>query len=747
MLNLKKYDISYKHSVENWDEAVPLGNGKLGTLVYGDGSPLKLSVDRVDLWDERPHPNTLDKGFTFKNLVKLSRSGKQEDWEERKRLFEIIAADKAYPTKLTAGRLELDFGVKTDDIQTHLSIQEAVASVLVNGGKTGKAELFLSATKFVGVARVWGNYQLKFHIPMYLSGDENGKWGNYSGIGDTKRDGCLRYPRAETVAENGYYYYKQPTLEDFSFGIVALKKDFGEYSEIYYTIGTSKDSEDFIATAKAELASVAEIGYETLKAEHIAWWKKYWAKSEISIGEPLLEKTYYRSYYLFASCSRKGYYPMPLQGVWTADNDSIPPWKGDYHHDTNTQLSYQSFLKGNRMEEGSCFIDYLWNLREVFQDFAKSFYGVKGLIIPATSTLNGKPLGGWAHYTLSPTMTIWTAQSFDEYWLYTGDKKFLRTRAYPFFKAVGEAIYALLEEKDGKLYLPLSSSPEIYDATRKAYLQPNSNFDLALLIYLFKTLKNYAEILGKNAEKYEKILSKLDAIAIDEEGVIMLDKTQRLPESHRHFSHVMCLYPLHLINYDSEENKRIYENTMLHLEQLGTGWWVGFSFAMYAQICAMMRNGGAAYEKLRMFAKGYVAANGFHSNGDFKHYGFSQWHYRPFTLESSFGFCDALQEMLLQEHNGYIELFPATPEEWSEKASFKKLRSYQGVLVSATLKDGVPQKALLESKKAVKIRVLNNFGSDMLCVKENGKERTVQVKQGECFELCLQRGKTEIKAK
>ncbi len=747
MLNLKKYDISYNHSVENWDEAVPLGNGKLGTLVYGNGSPLKISVDRVDLWDERPHPHTLEKGFTFKNLVNFSKSGKKEDWQERDRLFEIIYADEPYPTKLTAGRIELDFGIKTQDVVTSLSLKDAVATVTIDSGKTGRAELFLSATKFVGLARVWGEYKLQLHIPMYLSGDENGRWGNFSGIGETDRKGCLQYPRAKVTAENGYYYYEQPTLENFSFGIVALKKDFGDYSEIYYTIGTSKDNNDFIATAKAELASVAEMGYEKLKAEHIAWWKNYWKKSEISIGDRLLEKTYYRSYYLFASCSRKGFYPMPLQGVWTADNDSVPPWKGDYHHDTNTQLSYQSYLKGNRMEEGSCFIDYLWNLREVFKEFTNSFYGVKGLLIPAMSSLNGKPLGGWAHYSLSPTMTIWTAQSFDEYWLYTGDKKFLRSRAYPFFKDVGEAIYSLLEEKNGKLYLPLTSSPEIYDDTPQAYLEPNSNFDLALLIYLYKTLKGYAEILGKDTKKYEKILLKLDDIAVNDKGVIMLDKKQSLFESHRHFSHMMCLYPLHLINYDSEEHKQIYENTLTQLDALGTGCWVGFSFPMYAQICAMMRNGGAAYEKLRMFAKGYVADNGFHLNGDFKHYGFSQWHYRPFTLESSFGFCDALQEMLLQEHNGYIEVFPATPEEWAEKASFKKLRSYQGVLVSATLKDGVTQKALLESKKAVVVKVLNNFGSDMLCVKENGKERIAEVKQGECFELCLQRGKTEIKAK
>lgn len=125
---------------------------------------------------------------------------------------------------------------------------------------------------------------------------------------------------------------------------------------------------------------------------------------------------------------------MPLQGVWTADNDCLPPWKGDYHHDTNTELSYRSYLKANRLEEGEVFVDYLWKLKPAYEKFAKEFFGVNGLLIPSCSTLDGKAMGGWAQYSLSPTMTIWVAQSFDEYYLYTGDEKFLKERAYPFSK-------------------------------------------------------------------------------------------------------------------------------------------------------------------------------------------------------------------------------------------------------------------------------------------------------------------------
>ena len=473
---LSKYDIRYDKAILNWDEALPLGNGKLGCLIYGDG-PLHLSLDRVDLWDDRPAPATQEEGFNFAELVRLAKSEKEEDWREYSRRFDSVYTDTPYPTKLTAGRIELDFGDKTDAVSSFVSLINATASVYVNGEKNIKLESFMSATRFIGVMRVFGDYKLSLRIPKYISGEGNAKESEKS----LQSSMSLEYPCAVIEAKDGFTYYRQNTATDFAYGIVVYEKDFKEYKELYFTVATSNDAHDFITYAKEELLSASKIGYDALMAEHTAWWREYWAKSSISVSDDLLEKTYYRSWYLFASCSRKAYYPMPLQGVWTADNDKLPPWKGDYHHDTNTQLSYQSYLKANRLDEGVCFVDYLWALRPAYERFAKDFYGVEGLLIPGVSTIDGKAMGGWAQYALSPTLSIWTAQSFDEYYLYTGDKKFLEEKAYPFFSAIGKAIFGLLEEKNGKLYLPLSSSPEIFDAEKYAYLQPNSNFDLALL--------------------------------------------------------------------------------------------------------------------------------------------------------------------------------------------------------------------------------------------------------------------------
>ncbi len=719
-MNLTKYNMHSDRAITSWDEALPLGNGKMGCLLYGDG-PIRLSVDRVDLWDTRPHPTTLEDGFNYDNLVKLSLSKKDEDWKERARLFEDVYGELPYPSKITAGRLELDFGGKTEDICSSVDIEKAIGKLSF---AKGSLEVYMHATRFIGIAKVYGDYKLSIHIPEYIS--EKG----------------MGYPKASIIEEDDYTYYRQETMTDFSYGVIAYTVEKEGYKELYFTVDTSEDGEDFIALAKKKLKAVSEVGYEALLEEHTTWWKAYWKKSAISIGDALLERTYYQSWYLFASCSRKGFYPMPLQGVWTADNDKLPPWKGDYHHDTNTQLSYQAYLKANRLSEGENFLDYLWDLKPQFEKVAREFYGVDGLIIPGVSTIDGKPMGGWAQYSLSPTMSIWTAQSFDEYYLYTGDEKFLRERAFPFLDEVSKAIAGILEEKDGKFYLPLSSSPEIYDDEPRAYLKPNSNFDLALVRYLFIRLINYCEILEEDDSCYREILSKLDDIArVD--GYIGLNSVERLPETHRHFSHLMCLYPLHLINYDTEEHKEIYHKAIEEIELLGMGLWVGFSYAMCSQIYAMAEMGNAAYEKLRQFADGFVADNGFHLNGDFKNKGYSTFHYRPFTLESLFGYCDALQEMLMQEHQGYLHLFPAIPEEWKRREiSFEKLRTYDGLIISAKAEGGFTTKLVIESMKSTKIRVKNTFNSDVVQM-VNDEQKNILAKDG-FFDIVMEAGKVTI---
>ncbi len=735
---MKEYNISYHNKIENWDEALPLGSGKLGCLIYGNDI-LRFSLDRVDLWDNRPTPVTLEESFNYKHLRKLVGSGKQSDWDEFNYMFNLCTHNTPYPSKITAGRFELNFDKKSEQKTFFVDIKNAVATVKV--GDSQSVETFVSAVRHIGVAKIKGDFSLDIHIPKYICKSE--------------KDNGLNYPKAQINKENNFLWFEQQTYTDFKYGIVIYCKKVEDTSYIFYTIATSNDYKNVIDDAKIELVQIANEDYNKLKEEHIAYWKKYWKQSSIKIEDKNLEKLYYRSWYLFASCSRKGFYPMPLQGVWTADDDMLPPWKGDYHYDLNVQLSYQSYLKANHLEEGEVLLDYLWDLKPTFEKYAKEFFGVDGLLIPATATLLGKPIGGWAHYAFSPTMAIWAIQSFDEYYLYTGDEKFFKERVYPMFKEVGTAIYQLLEEKEGKLYLPLSSSPEIFDDSRKAYLKPNSNFDLALMIYLYKRLSCFSRKMGESSEQYQNILSKLDDIAIrdlrplppgrDFNGFsIKLNSEYPLEESHRHFSHLMCLYPLHLINYDTEEHKMIYEGSIEELERYGTGRWVGYSFPLGAQIYAMAYKGNSAYQKLCDFENGFVAENGFHLNGDFKNYGYTTFHYRPFTLEALYCYCDALHEMLMQDHQGYIHLFPAIPDKWKD-TSFTDLRSVNGVLISAVMKNKKIKEISLKSAETIDVKIKNNLSANgRIIVENNGKKIEHQANENGVFIIKLNKGINKI---
>ena len=221
---------------ENWDEGLPLGNGFTGSIVYSGigGEPLKITVDRTDLWDLRPNETTLEKAFNYKNLVKLSLSGKEEDWRERARLFEDIFMAKPYPSKITAGRLELTFdGAK--DLAYSLDYENAFVDIYADNRVI--ARLFISTgAAGVGVIKTFADFKTSIHVPAYLSGTPEGK----SAIGDGADKMSLGYPAAVFEHDGNFGWYRQNTLTGYAFGIVTYKSG----DELYYTLSTSDDNED-----------------------------------------------------------------------------------------------------------------------------------------------------------------------------------------------------------------------------------------------------------------------------------------------------------------------------------------------------------------------------------------------------------------------------------------------------------------------------------------------------------------------
>lgn len=680
---MTSYNLRFEKTIESWDEAVPLGNGDIGCLIWGKPSALRFSLDKNDLWDCSGAPQAKG-GFTYAAMKEFVREGDQ------KSILETFDKpyDKSAPTKLPAGKIIVD--LKTDEnVVSSLNLKTAEASLEI-GGTLLKS--FVSAAEPFGYLLIDSEISgFSIENPEFGLAGEPDVSTNHNALKQSLKN--LHYPPAEkhSYTESGvsFSYFTQKISEELTYGIfLAVKKEKGTALAVY-TAALGGDKEKLISGSLGSLTERTGSGYARAFEKHRAWWEDFWGKSHITLENKFFETNWVLGNYFLGSCSRKGRFPIPLQGVWTADNGELPPWKGDYHHDLNTELTYYSYLKANHLPEGECFIDYLLSLTDKARRFAREFFGAPGLCLPSVTDLEGNALGGWAMYSLSPVNQAWLCRVFEKHFDYTLDMKFLKEKAYPYLSESAECILALTsEDKNGKLVLPLSSSPEIHDNTLKAWLTPNSTYDLSLMRSLLLSLIRFSGILGYTGDnaRWQDIFDKLDELPINKKGVYMLSRDESLKESHRHFAHLMAIHPLRLIKYDTSENRRIIDACIKDLEKLGTRLFCGYSFAWLAELYCIRKNGKKAAETLEAFWKYFCLPNGFHCNGDYLKKGYSAFDYRPFTLEGNFCAVDALQEMLLYSDGETIEICPAVPESW-KTLSFSLLAE-GGIKVTAEMRDG-----------------------------------------------------------
>jgi len=447
-------------------------------------------------------------------------------------------------------------------------------------------------------------------------------------------------------------------------------------------------------------------GFDNLYNTHKNWWKEFWSRSSVTLPEKDLEKQYYQEIYKLGSTARKDAPPISLQAIWTADNGKLPPWKGDFHHDLNTQLSYWPAYTSNHLDLSETFTDWLWKVRAENKKYTKAFFQVPGLNVPGVTTISGKPMGGWIQYSFSPSVSCWLAQHFYWQWKYSGSQTFLTNQAYPYLKEVATFIENITIVKDGKRNLLLSSSPEYFDNSIKAWFLNFTNYDLSLMRNALSMTIEAAQKLNYKTEAahWNEVLSTLPELDINETG-LTIAPGQNLDESHRHIAQLMALHPLGTLNPDTEANKMIIENSLRRLEQMGTDWWTGYSFSWAACLYARAGKGEEAVRQLNIFQKNFCLPNTFHANGD-QHGGqYSKFTYRPFTLEGNLAYAQGIHELLIQSHQGYIKLFPAIPEAWNN-LSFENLRTEGAFLVSAEMKDGKIIRIKIESTTNAELNII-----------------------------------------
>jgi len=696
---MRRRTLQFEGPIASWDEALPLGNGQIGMLLWG-GDRLMLSLDRADIWDNRPAPETLEKDFTYETMVRAYR---ERDRETIDRLFER-PYDYAAPSKLPVGRIELQPDGPIACAHWQLDMETAQAHVTFGGSEL---RAFVHAVDGIGRVQIkGGNLDMAIVRPPYglqtAQGEDNIAGG---------RPEDLRYPPARWIAEGSLEGFIQATREAFQYAVLAAKRARDGVTDIVFTVAASRDLSYDFAREKERLSMALAQDFEEALESHKAWWREYYTQSDIALPDDAMQQLWDVNNYLLACVSRKGCPPMPLQGVFTADGGGLPPWKGDYHNDLNTQMCYLSYLKSNHLQAGESFLDFLSALTPQAKAFSAGFFDApEGLNLPGVMTLDGKPTGGWAAYSFSITNAAWLGHCFCEYYDYTLNEDFLQTRMYPFLKGVGLCIQRWLAGSDaGYLELPGSCSPEINDNRLDCCFEKNTNYDIALCRFLFGRLAAHCEAAGdpESKELWKGILSGLRPLATGPKG-LKVNEDFNLEESHRHFSHAMAVHPLRLLRYEGE-GKQVIDRTIDHLKRLGSYYWCGYSVGWMAELYAIQRNGEAAWHSLRDYAESFSLPNGFHCNGDYMNRGISRLTYRPFTLEGNMIAMDAVQEMLLYCENGELRVFPAIPEQWAKRGASFRLRAKGALLVSSAIEEGGVQYIQLEAEKDVTIRVAGAF--------------------------------------
>jgi alpha-L-fucosidase 2 len=674
--------------IDRWDEAIPLGNGLMGGLLWGNGAKLRLSLDRGDLWDLRTPEPLLDKAWNYATIRKLVAEKNQARISE---LFDKPYNAFPYATKIPAGRLELSLADSSGAESFSLDLGTAVGQAKLDGGSV---DVFYSATQPVAMLRITGP-QAEWRIVAPDS---------------LKR---LGYPPPQQGQEGDASWSLQEAALGLKYAVVVAGRRNGPVTEVALTVASTQDGVDPLALGRQRVAAALQAGYRQMLEPHVEWWRQFWAKSSVRVPDQAVQQHYALVQYFYGAASRRGSPPIPLQGVWTADEGTLPPWHGDYHHDLNTQLTYWAYLSAGHWDEGTAFLDFMFDLLPVHRQFAQQFYQAPGAAVPGVMTLDGKPMGGWSQYSLSPTNGAWVAQAFYLHWRYTMDRRFLKERAYPYCSAIAECLESLLQPgPDGTLRLPLSSSPEIHNNSLQAWLTPNSNYDLALLRWLFGATAEMAKETKDEtgAQRWQKVLDQLPPLAIESQtSVLRLSPDESLTESHRHFSHLMAIHPLGTLTVaGSDGDRKTIAGSLAQLEQLGTRLWCGYSFSWMACLAARCGQAELADKYLDIFLKAFISRNGFHLNGDYKKLGHSSFAYRPFTLEGNFAAAQAVHEMLLQSWGGRVRVFPAVPQDWRE-VSFQDLRAQGGFAVSAQRENGVTALVRVRSEQGGLLRLQDPF--------------------------------------
>ena len=712
---LDQHDLVWEQPPQRWLDGIPLANGDIGVLVWGDGQPLKLTLDKYDAWETRER-RLGPEDITYAKLRQLVADGKREEAEQCLRTEYLYPDGAPRPTRLPMPRLEIDFGQPLDWQQGRLHLATATTEILANvDGAAVKINLAVHAMKNVVLIRMEGSPAQEARLRLTLDH-----------LNDAAKETLKRWgyppPTLTETPTSGTLHLRAPSGYEYA---IAWQREVSKNSaaqQIAVAIQSTTDSAHPLEAAQQLAASAIRSASDL--ASHRQWWADYWKRSYLTIPDARLESLYYAEMYKLGCSSRPGKMPITLQGLWTLDG-GMPPWAGDYHLDMNVQQSYWPIYTSNRLELGEPLYRTFSACLPRWKKQCKQFFGFEGIWSGCAIGPRGERIFGYSGVELWPGNAAWLAHHYWLHFLYSQDKKFLREQALPIMRQAFLTYANLLEPgEDGKLHIPLSYSPEWGEGGFGAYCQ-DPNIDIALIRFLAGAIVRAETVLGgpdPAGDRAREVLSQLTDF-VQEHHRLLISANTPLSHSHRHFSHLMAIYPLGVLTVDGSEAERaLIRNSLHEIRVMGTGQWTGWSFPWMSLIASRAGNGNMAWQMLDLYANGFITPNTFHVNGDPRKFGASMFTYEPMTLEAGFGAAAAIMEMLLQSHHGQIRVFPTIPDRWHD-AYFADLRAEGAFLVTAKLTEGQVRFVRITSEVGKACAIKNPFGGAAeLAVVGQGKD-------------------------
>ncbi|MGN6369325.1 MAG: glycosyl hydrolase family 95 catalytic domain-containing protein [Phycisphaerae bacterium] len=677
---LARQDLTWAKLPANWNEAAFLGNGLLGENLYttDDGHYLQFAIGRSDV--------------VYK--------------EARMPIGDMVLKTAG---TITSGNLRLD-----------LWNAEAVGEITTTKGHI-KFRAFTHANQMIDIVQITPD-----------DGEKNCSWQFVPGNAQLiPRKGAKPIPEEDKNPDpilgtdrNNHFALQPFTTGGGDATVWTEKQNPGGSSTLYLSVGYStKEADAAKLEADAAVATAIKSSAEQLADSHRDWWHHYYPESFVSLPDPRLESFYWIQMYKLASATRADREVIDLMGPWYRTT----PWPRIWWN-LNIQLTYWPIYTANRLELGEPFCKILDDHKEQLNKNTKPHLD------------DGYAIGRSCSYDLArsalPEVSNLT-WALHNYWLqyaYSMDEPMLRDRLYPLLKGSVAYTVSLMEKgPDGKLHITKGLSPE-YPGQPSP--DPDTNYDLALVRWGLQTLIASSDHLHLNdpmVPQWKQTLADLVDYPTDDTG-FKISASVADKESHRHYSHLMMIYPLHLLTPDQPENLPLIQKSIDHWTSMPNAF-RGFSYTGASSFSSLLGKGNDALDWLNKW---------FDTTSKFKVTPNTMYVEAGPVIESPLSGAAAVNDMLLQSWGGKLRVFPAIPDAWKD-VTFQNLRGEGAFLVTAARKNGKTTFIQIQSLAGQPCKLLtdmeNPFPMGMAGV---GGQLPVKLLAPHEYEVTLKKGDTML---